>query len=80
MVFKSTNILINNLKINVLENGAIVSLTRTIQVRKANHYKESFGFGIQGGDGALLIGETNIVNDRDMVDHNSQKENRPFIL
>ncbi|CEG28684.1 hypothetical protein [Bacillus sp. B-jedd] len=80
MVFKSTNIFIHNVKINVMENGAIVSLTRTRQVRKANHYKESFGFGVQGGDGVTLLGETSMVNDPDMVDHNSIKENRPFTL
>lgn len=80
MVFKSTNIFIQNVKINVMENGTIVSLTRTRQVRKANHYKESFGFGLQGGDRAILLGEISMLIDPDLVDHSSKKENRPFTL
>ncbi|RDU38271.1 hypothetical protein DRW41_01495 [Neobacillus piezotolerans] len=59
---------INGCKINSMENGSVVSLKGTVQKRKTNSYKESFGYGYQNGDGVFIHGEASAILDQDIVD------------
>ncbi|RHW35723.1 hypothetical protein D1B31_18960 [Neobacillus notoginsengisoli] len=79
MAFGKMNIMINGCKINVMENGSVVSFQKTVQKRKRNSYKESFGFGFQCGDGCYLYGELSGIQDQDGIDAISSKNNHPLI-
>ncbi|WP_053365908.1 hypothetical protein [Bacillus sp. FJAT-27245] len=67
---------IQGCKINSIENGSLVSLRGTVQKRKTNSYKESFGYGYQNGDGCFMHGEASGILDQDIVDSIRRKGNR----
>lgn len=75
MALGRVTININRCKINSIENGSLVSLRGTVQKRKKNAYKQSFGYGLQTGDGCFMHGEVSGILDQDYSDSNRRKGN-----